>query len=402
MTGNTHAGPHGEDGSPELRGIFDGFAEYRTPSAEDYQRLFTSGLVVVDTNVLLSLYRSNQRTRDDLLAVLDRLGERLWVPHQVVSEFWRNRENGSVLGHHSARAKEVGVALDKAGRSVGDALDRWLKQVHVGDGTEINHVIAVQRGRLDGVLGSLRTLIKEQAVKDAIAGATDTNADPVVARLEPILRGRVGLPLSARQHTAALEEAKRRGKAQEPPGYEDFKDKPDDEAAAGDYLVWEQTLLQAEALGSDVLFVTGDSKEDWWKQRNGEVPARPRPELAREMERRTGRRLFMLRPSGLLEQARRVLALEVENSSVLDLEQLQTSNDVPDDVRRSEVYYSAFRQYVSRHMDFPNGRQFGLFLMDVYGMTGRGGGPLRESVLRGHLRDFRSRFQAELEAEHLA
>ncbi|MGW7499712.1 PIN-like domain-containing protein [Streptomyces luteogriseus] len=77
--------------------MFDGFAEYRTPSVEDYQRLFSFGLVVVDTNVLLTLYRSNQRTREDLLTVLDRLRERLWVPHQVLAEFWRNREHTSFL-----------------------------------------------------------------------------------------------------------------------------------------------------------------------------------------------------------------------------------------------------------------------------------------------------------------
>ncbi|MEU3995630.1 PIN-like domain-containing protein [Streptomyces fungicidicus] len=69
-----------EGGSRKPQGMFDGFAEYRTPSVEDYQRLFGFGLVVVDTNVLLTLYRSNQRTREDLLTVLDRLRERLWVP----------------------------------------------------------------------------------------------------------------------------------------------------------------------------------------------------------------------------------------------------------------------------------------------------------------------------------
>ncbi|WP_328720738.1 PIN-like domain-containing protein [Streptomyces sp. NBC_00247] len=306
------------------RGLFDGFAEYRTPSPEDYQRLFTTGLVVVDTNVLLTLYRSNQRTRGDLLAVLDRLRERLWVPHQVLTEFWRLREQSTILGHHSLKAKEVRSALVKAGRSASDALDRWLKQVHVGDDAEISGMIAEHREQLDTVLLSLQSLIDGQAVKDALADATDTNTDPVLARLEPILQGRIGPPLADHEHAAALIEAKRRGEHEIPPGYEDFKTKSD-ERAAGDYLVWEQTLVEATRLGSEVLFVTGDSKEDWWKQRDGNIAARPRPELTQEMLRRTGCRLFMLQPSGLLEQARIVLDLEVETASVRDLEQLQTT-----------------------------------------------------------------------------
>ncbi|MGW2053505.1 DUF2637 domain-containing protein [Streptomyces sp. NPDC001840] len=76
---------------------------------------------------------------------------------------------------------------------------------------------------------------------------------------------------------------------------------------------------------------------------------------------------------------------------------------VPDDVSREELYFGAFRKYVSEHGDFPNGRQFALYLMDLYGIKGRTGGPLSETSLRTYLRDFRARFQAELdEAEHIA
>jgi hypothetical protein len=78
---------------------------------------------------------------------------------------------------------------------------------------------------------------------------------------------------------------------------------------------------------------------------------------------------------------------------------------LPDDVSRSEAYFNAFRKYVSEHQDFPNARQFGLYLMDLYGITGRTGGPLTESSLRGYLRDFKVRFQREMDAaenEHIA
>jgi hypothetical protein len=75
---------------------------------------------------------------------------------------------------------------------------------------------------------------------------------------------------------------------------------------------------------------------------------------------------------------------------------------LPDDVPREEAYFNAFRKYVNEHGDYPNARQFGLYLMDLYGVTGRTGGPLSESSLRGYLKDFRYRFSAELDAEHIA
>ena len=49
-------------------------------------------MVVPDANVLLNLYRYTDQARDDLLSVLERLGNQLWVPHQVLVEFWRNRD----------------------------------------------------------------------------------------------------------------------------------------------------------------------------------------------------------------------------------------------------------------------------------------------------------------------
>ncbi|WP_309484542.1 DUF2637 domain-containing protein [Streptomyces himalayensis] len=75
---------------------------------------------------------------------------------------------------------------------------------------------------------------------------------------------------------------------------------------------------------------------------------------------------------------------------------------LPDDVSREEAYFAAFRKYVNEHMDFPNTRQFGLYLMDLYGVTGQSGGPLTESTLRPYVRDFRTRYQQELDAEHIA
>ncbi|MFD9864464.1 DUF2637 domain-containing protein [Streptomyces alboflavus] len=77
---------------------------------------------------------------------------------------------------------------------------------------------------------------------------------------------------------------------------------------------------------------------------------------------------------------------------------------LPDDMTRDEAYFNAFRKYVSEMGDYPNARQFSLYLMDLYGVTGQSGGPLTESTLRPYLRDFRDRYQRSLDedAEHIA
>jgi hypothetical protein len=78
---------------------------------------------------------------------------------------------------------------------------------------------------------------------------------------------------------------------------------------------------------------------------------------------------------------------------------------LPDEVSRLELYFNAFKKYVSEHNEFPNGRQFAKYLQELYGITGRTGGPLSENSLRGYLRDFGRRYQTELDAdaaEHIA
>ena len=50
-------------GSGLGRGIFDCEGAHQSPRKNDYERVFQSGMVVLDTNVLLNLYRSNARTR---------------------------------------------------------------------------------------------------------------------------------------------------------------------------------------------------------------------------------------------------------------------------------------------------------------------------------------------------
>ena len=94
-----------------------------------------------------------------------------------------------------------------------------------------------------------------------------------------------------------------------------------DDSAVGDYLVWEETLLEAEQRKLDVLVVTGDVKEDWWRRERGQMRG-PRPELVEELRKRARTRLFMLRPESLLVHAQTALKIEVAKESVQDVERV--------------------------------------------------------------------------------
>lgn len=88
-----------------------------------------------------------------------------------------------------------------------------------------------------------------------------------------------------------------------------------------------------------------------------------------------------------------------------ELDELAPAPRLPEGMSREEAYYTAFRRYVSERQALPNTRQLAVYIQDLYGVTGRTGGPLSESSMRGYVKEFTRRYQAELDAqdsEHIA
>ncbi|MGV9885859.1 PIN-like domain-containing protein [Streptomyces sp. NPDC003395] len=330
--------PEADNHSPAGRGIFDCDDAYRTPTRADYERVLKSGMVVLDTNVLLNLYRSNQRTRQDTLAVLRRISGQLWIPHQVLTEFWRNRDLPSVRGHHHTKARDVISALDKVSRSTSDALGRWAKDVHLTNDDDVRQRIDSAKHSLVAALDQLKAIVTEQAKRDALEGTISTHTDPVLTELEPLLQGRIGNPLTMEELENAKQEAQRRAIEKIPPGYADFESKPP-EQAAGDYILWVQTLAEAAARKCDVLLITGDIKEDWWIPGDNHLPARPRTELALELRNSSRGSFFMMTPSQLLATADEIFGLKVDERSV---NELATTERKPFNGRPSKTILAAF------------------------------------------------------------
>jgi hypothetical protein len=296
----------------DTRGLFDGFEGYRTVEDEDYRCVLTDGLIVPDANVLLNLYRYNSQARADLFSVLNRLGDHLWVPHQALLEFWRNRE-AAIRDPQDSAEKTIKELTGKRDQSIA-LLRSWASRVAMPD----SRLDAVEKALL-GCFDMATIAINELVDEEAINKASDTNQDPILGELELILNGRVGQPPEADAQTEAIKEGLRRIAAAIPPGYKD-KNK-DDEQAVGDYLVWEQVLCEAERRKCDVLLVTGDMKEDWWRRERGQTRG-PRLELIDEMHTRAGVRLLMTQPDRLLILARDVLDVEVQEQSVQDIERV--------------------------------------------------------------------------------
>ncbi|MTE16263.1 PIN-like domain-containing protein [Nocardia aurantiaca] len=296
-------------------GIFDGFEGYQTPTADQYIEVLRNGLVSFDANVLLDLYRYNGTARADLFAIMRSLGERVWVSHQCLEEFWRNRT--SAMNDAVGTARSAKDEIEDAQVKLSERIRTWANRVGLADEEKATLVGNVMEA-LGPALEAVRERIDEHADSAEETFSLDTNKDPVVIELASILSGRIGPRPSDEWLEAARQEGTRRVQAKEPPGY---RDSGKGERASGDYLVWGQLIVEAATRDHDAILVTSDKKDDWWRKEGGAWLG-PRIELVDEFRRETGRRIFLLDPKLLFQYAKASLDVPVDPKSVSEAERV--------------------------------------------------------------------------------
>ncbi len=283
-------------------------------------------MVVVDTNVLLNLYRYNQDARTSLLDTLDKFGVRLWVPNQVMVEFWRNRENA--LEDPERQLQQSIAALRSNLEKATSDFRGWVNRVSL-DRASATILESVLENAFDEVIGSMERVVDSSGLEME----RDTSKDKVLSALASLLKGKVGSPLNVGTYAKCVIDGKQRLDDQIPPGYKDKKKEArGDDFEVGDYLVWFQLMQEAKDRARNVLLVTGDVKEDWWRIRN-RMTIGPRNELAEELLREAGVRLYMLKPDRLLVLAREFLKVTVSEDSVQNVELVdaQSTSESSDD-----------------------------------------------------------------------
>ena len=85
------------------------YPEFKQLSADEINAIWEGAVIVLDTNILLNLYRYSEATRDEILSVMEKLKDRLWMPYQVGLEYFNNRVNtfSSIADMHNDFKKKL-------------------------------------------------------------------------------------------------------------------------------------------------------------------------------------------------------------------------------------------------------------------------------------------------------
>lgn len=250
----------------------------------DYDAAWKDGILTVDTNVILDLYRFNKSTQEALLEALESFKERFWISHQTAREFIKNRRVVITdMRNDFDRAKKP---IDELENALQDAV------MTISSCRVISNELSKKfEEGVSKACQSLRTGIEKES--EEIPDYDDT--DEIVKRLESALEGRIGT--EPEDVEADLKEAQRRKEGKIPPGYLD--DRKDGMGFAGDYLMWSQILTHCKEKKKPMILVTSETKEDWWEKKSGKI-LNPRLELLQEAFEETGQKIIIYRTNQFL------------------------------------------------------------------------------------------------------
>ena len=327
------------------------FPGYYKPNADQYKRLWAEGLIVLDTNVLLNLYRLPMTARGDLLNVLAVLKDRIWVPHHVALEFQKRR-----LSVISKERKSTEDVLTSAMNLVSE-LKRNVDALQIdkrGLGIDSKPLLEALEKENSTLIDAIREVQKNQL--------DISSADDVRDRLDELLDGHIGVaPATQAELDTLVDGGDERYQEKIPPGFADVdKDKNPKEATFihnhikyqrkfGDLIIWRQTIQHAKSSGSKcIIFVTADSKDDWWWREEGKTIG-VHPELVSEIQREADVDLFwMYSAEQFMEHAAEYTVVPVSSQSVEEIRHVGQMSQLMSGVRSGSFIESLSFPYGAR------------------------------------------------------
>ena len=309
--------PHASCSSWTMKTRFPG---YFRPTPPEFDKLWQSGIIVPDANILLHLLRYGPETREQVLATLRAFRPRLWVPYQVAFEFLRRWR--TVDAENRSAYEKLKTGLRRAGNSLAGQFDDFARHQVIN--------AHVERAKIETFINDLCIGLDEAAKKHP----TVQEAEAIVDQIAELVGDSVGKPPSLDERTKWISQAEKRYAARTPPGFEDANKEGVDKF--GDYFIWEEMVGIALERSLPVIFVSDDRKDDW-VLRHGGQDIGPRPELVEEFASRTQQNFYNYPLRMFLERAKGYVSVEVTPNAIAEIEEEEQRRARRDEEESREI-----------------------------------------------------------------
>lgn len=290
-----------------MKNLFPGY--YR-PTDDEFEELWANCTFVPDTNVLLNLYRTSPSAKETLMEIFEQISDRLWIPHQVALEYQTRRLG--VISKQLHAYREVQEYLQKEAGAISGKLSEYRRHAFLD--------IDLLNARIEKVFSSIRKQVeKQQKVHPDWLGN-----DPIHEELTTLFEGKVGIPYTDEQLQAIHKDAEQRYERKQPPG---FRDEKKDENKYGDVVLWRQFLDYAANQRTPVIFVTDDTKDDWWHRHEGRTIS-PHPKLIEEFRNNCNVAFYMYDSNQFAKWAQKYLERNDKPEVLNELRELREIDEV--------------------------------------------------------------------------
>lgn len=286
------------------------FLGYYRPTDSEFTILWDNCIFSFDANVLLNLYRYSTSTCDELLDILDKISDRLWLPFQVGQEYQENR-------------LEV---IQKQRNAYGD-IQKYIVQTQGNIESYFNNYIKHPSLKVKSIIDKINSLFSSiiKELKDQEVGHPDLIAyDTLRDRITKLFNGKLGGAYTLERLKDIYEEGEKRYEKRIPPGFSDSERKKG-ENKYGDLILWFQLIEKAKEEQKPFIFITDETKEDWWWIFRGRTIG-PRPELIKEFHSKTNQNIYIYSSDQFMEYARQYLQKDVEETAISEVRELRKTD----------------------------------------------------------------------------
>ncbi len=176
---------------------------YYRPNDEEFTVMWSTGLFILDANVLLNLYRYSLSTSQELIDILTQIGDRLWVPYQAALEYQRNRLR--VIAQQAKAYDDLQDIIDKSQKQFEEKLRSLTRHPSI----DTNYLDKRAKKRFQAIENDLKT--SKRGHPDLLRD------DPIREKLTSLLNGKVGKPYTRKELDAIYRSAKERYQSKIPP-----------------------------------------------------------------------------------------------------------------------------------------------------------------------------------------
>lgn len=281
--------------------------------------IIDNSIVVFDTSALLNVYRYSLVSSKRIFNYIKKYEDKIWIPSQVKKEFYKNKEK--------VRSINLYKNLDnKLIRHVETKRDELLVQLSEYEKKRFSKFSEL-KNQLEAKFLDMSTIIK--AYKKEIAEETGVYKDfieEVDSFLDSLLKSdKVSKEMNMVELLEVLKEGELRYRYNLPPGYEDAKNKEGIDKF-GDLIMWKEILKKTSEINKKhIIFVTSDTKPDWFRKNNHNQVLNPREELISEFDHYYAEKELIIIPfenfieelSDLSNQSDRDLLLELRMNNLV-------------------------------------------------------------------------------------